>query len=177
MMMMFMPIPMARSESFFLPASDLSPQVSLDGHSEIVAPNAHSPSVPEPPAAAIALPSAECDVSVSLSKLAWVRSGDKGDICNVGVVARKADYLPYITASMSEDVVAKHYAFMLGELGEVERHYLPGSHSLNFLLKGALDGGCTVSLRFDPFGKSAAQDALDLQIAVPSSLLGSGASA
>ena len=173
-MMMFMPMPMARSESFFTPASELAPQVSLDGHIYIVVPHTHGPSASEPPAAAIPLPSAECDVSVSLSKLAWVRSGDKGDICNVGVVARRADYLPYIAAAMSEEVVAKHYAFMLGEQGEVERHYLPGSHSLNFLLKGALDGGCTVSLRFDPFGKSAAQDALDLQIAVPGSLLGTG---
>lgn len=176
-MMMFMPIPMARSESFLIPAAELSPQVTLDGRSEIVERIAHGPSTPEPPAAPIPLPAADCDISVPLSKLAWVRSGDKGDVCNVGVVARKADYLPYIAAAMSEDVVAKLYAFMLGEHGEVERHYLPGSHSLNFLLKGALDGGCTVSLRFDPFGKSAAQDALDLQIAIPSSLLEAEASA
>jgi len=52
----------------------------------------------------------------------------------------------------------------------VERHYLPGSHALNFLLSGALDGGCTVSLSLDPFGKSAAQDALDMSIPVPASL-------
>jgi hypothetical protein len=67
--------------------------------------------------------------------------------------------------------VARQYAFILGKGGAVERHYLPGSHALNFLLSGALDGGCTVSLRLDPFGKSAAQDALDMSIPVPASLL------
>ncbi len=41
-----------------------------------------------------------------------------------------------------------------------------------FMLQNALDGGCTVSLRFDPFGKSAAQDALDMAIPVPAALLG-----
>lgn len=170
-MMMFAPIPMARSESFLIPATELSPHVTLDGHSEIVARFAHGPGEGEPPATPIPQPAEECDSSVPLSMLAWVRSGDKGDICNVGVVARRPAYLPYIAASMSEKVVARHYAFMLGDHGHVERHYLPGSHSLNFLLKGALDGGCTVSLRFDPFGKSAAQDALDLPIAIPSSVL------
>ncbi|RYE50401.1 MAG: hypothetical protein EOP18_13470 [Rhizobiaceae bacterium] len=107
-----------------------------------------------------------------MSKLAWARSGDKGDICNVGVVARKPEYLPYIAAAMSEAAVADHYAFMFrNPPGTVERHYLPGSASINFLLQNALDGGCTISLRFDPFGKSAAQDALDMAIPVPSSLL------
>ena len=67
--------------------------------------------------------------------------------------------------------VARQYAFILGDDGSVERHYLPGSHALNFLLNGALDGGCTVSLCIDPFGKSAAQDALDMSIPVPASLL------
>lgn len=170
-MMMFPPIPMARSESFLIPATELAPQVTLDGRNEIVARFAHAASGSEPATTPLPLPAAAADFSVPLSALAWVRSGDKGDICNVGVVARKSKYLPYIAAAMSTEVVARHYAFMLGEEGKVERHYLPGSHSLNFLLQGALDGGCTVSLRFDPFGKSAAQDALDLQIAIPSSLL------
>jgi hypothetical protein len=39
------------------------------------------------------------------------------------------------------------------------------------LLDGALDGGCTVSLRCDPFGKSAAQEILDFPVPVPSSLI------
>jgi hypothetical protein len=116
-------------------------------------------------------PERATDTSVPLRRLAWARSGDKADVCNIGIVARKPEYLPYIAAAMDEAAVARQYAFILGDGGAVERHYLPGSHALNFLLKGALDGGCTVSLCLDPFGKSAAQDALEMLIPVPASLL------
>lgn len=81
------------------------------------------------------------------------------------------EYLPFIAAGLDVDTIAEFYAFMLRDDSEVERHNLPGSHSLNIMLKGALDGGCTVSLRFDPFGNSAAQDTLDMPIPIPSVLL------
>lgn len=170
-LMMFAPIAMARSEAFLIPANDVAARVTLEGRSEKVtrfdpAPASPLPAAPTPPAVTV-----EPDTVVPLSQLAWARSGDKGDTCNVGVVARQPEYLPYIAAAMDEETVAKTYAFMLAHGGKVERYYLPGSNSLNFLLKGALDGGCTVSLRFDPFGKSAAQDALDMPIPITSALL------
>jgi hypothetical protein len=170
-LMMFNPAPMARSEAFFIPRGEVTPRVTLGDHSETVAWFAHGAPEPEPEAAVLPMPDETPDTTVPLSQLAWARSGDKGDICNVGIVARKPEYLPYIAAAMDEETVAEHYAFWFRGDREVERHYLPGSNSLNFMLKGALDGGCTVSLRFDPFGKSAAQDALDLPVPIPSSLL------
>ncbi len=51
--------------------------------------------------------------------------------------------------------------------GRVERWYLPGSHSLNFLLENALGGGGIASLRIDPQGKAFAQQLLEIPIAVP----------
>ena len=45
--------------------------------------------------------------------------------------------------------------------------YLPGSHSLNFLLENALGGGGIASLRIDPQGKAFAQQLLEIPIAVP----------
>jgi hypothetical protein len=170
-MMMFPPIPLARSESFMIPASEVKARVTLDNRSETVERFAHRSAAPELETPTLPLPSEEADATVPLRELAWVRSGDKGDICNIGVVARRPEYLPYIAAALEGETIAEFYAFMLREDSEVERHYLPGSNSLNILLKGALDGGCTVSLRFDPLGKSAAQDALDMTVAVPSSLL------
>lgn len=170
-MMMFPPIPLARSESFMIPAEEVNAQVTLGNRSESVERFAHGSAAPEPQAPTLPLPGEEADASVPLRELAWARSGDKGDICNIGVVARRPEYLPYIAAALDGETVADCYAFMLREGSEVERHYLPGSNSLNILLKGALDGGCTVSLRFDPFGKSAAQDALDIPIPIPSSML------
>jgi hypothetical protein len=42
------------------------------------------------------------DASVPLVKLAVARSGDKGNHSNIGVMARKPEYLPYIRAALSE---------------------------------------------------------------------------
>ena len=171
-MMMFNPVPMARLESFLLPASrgagahqHRRPHRNPGTRRQPAARSRH-PQAALPPS-----PDRATDTPVPLRRLAWARSGDKADVCNIGIVARKPEYLPYIAAAMDEAAVARQYAFILGDDGSVERHYLPGSHALNFLLNGALDGGCTVSLCLDPFGKSAAQDALDMSIPVPASLL------
>lgn len=107
-------------------------------------------------------------VTVPLIKLAVARSGDKGDHSNIGVMARKAEYLPYIRAALSVEAVAKHYAYMLK--GDVTRWDLPGLNAMNFLLRHSLGGGGVASLRADPQGKCHAQMLLDYPIAVPRSL-------
>jgi hypothetical protein len=101
-----------------------------------------------------------------------VRSGDKGDSCNVGVIARRPEYLPYLAAALDDDAVRRWYAHWIDpDHGGVRRFHLPGVSAINLVLDGALDGGCTVSLRYDPFGKSAAQEILDFPVPIPSSLL------
>jgi hypothetical protein len=170
-MMMFPPIPIARSEAFMIPAREVTAMITLDGQCESVERFAHRAPGSEPPLINFPAPAKVADTQVALRELAWARSGDKGDTCNVGIIARRPEYLPYIAASLTEDMLVRHYAFMLRGDSSIERYYLPGSNALNILLKGALDGGCTVSLRFDPFGKSAAQDALDIPVAVPSEIL------
>ena len=44
-------------------------------------------------------------VEVPLIALAWGRSGDKGNKANIGIIARQPEYLPYICAALTEDVV------------------------------------------------------------------------
>ena len=109
------------------------------------------------------------DTTVPLSRLAWLRSGDKGDIANIGVAARKAEFTPYIWAALSEDAVKTHFAHFAR--GKVERFHLPGSHSLNLVLHRALGGGGLASLRNDPQGKSFGQILADMEIPVPKTLL------
>ena len=103
---------------------------------------------------------------------AWVRNGDKGDIANVAVIARRPEYLPYIAAALTPDAVRDWYVHHLaeGRNGRVDRFSVPGISAFNFLLHGALDGGCTTSLRFDPLGKSVAQEVLDFPIPVSATL-------
>jgi hypothetical protein len=110
----------------------------------------------------------QATASAPLVKLAVARSGDKGDHSNIGVMARKPEYLPWIAEALSEGAVAEWMQHVLDpQLGRVSRWYLPASHSLNFLLEHALGGGGVASLRIDPQGKAFAQQLLEFPVAVP----------
>lgn len=167
------PTPVARLESFMYPATKVSVTVTLGEQVETVTRIAHTPyAAPKGPAPQPPKAESPATSTRRLEELAWARSGDKGNICNIGVIARKAEYLPYIAAALNEDSVVQIYAHMFENgQGNVRGFYMPGCHALNFMLEEALDGGCGVSLRFDPFGKGAAQDVLDIEIPVPADLL------
>ena len=115
-------------------------------------------------------------VSLPLVRLALARSGDKGDHANIGGIARKPEYLPYIEAALSEEALRRYFAHVLagGEQGRVQRWRLPGSDSLNFLLHHALGNGGAASLRTDPQGKAFAQMLLDFPVAVSRGLAPAG---
>jgi len=107
------------------------------------------------------------EVAVPLIKLAWARSGDKGNHANIGVIARQPEYLPYINAALTEDAVADYMQHVLDpDTGSVSRWSLPGMNAYNFLLKNALGGGGIASLRIDPQGKAFAQQLLDMPVMV-----------
>jgi len=108
-------------------------------------------------------------VKVRLLDLAHARSGDKGDTANVGVIARRAAYYPFLVRELSVERVAAHFAGMLR--GGVERFELPNLHALNFLLHGALGGGGTVSLKTDAQGKTLSTALLRMEIEVPDGTL------
>ena len=104
-------------------------------------------------------------VEVPLIQLAWARSGDKGDSSNIGVIARRPEWLPLLRAQLTEERVATWLAHLVH--GRVTRYDVPGIHALNFLCTQALDGGGMASLRNDPLGKGMAQILLTLPIRVP----------
>ena len=106
--------------------------------------------------------------TVDLEQLAWLRSGDKGDKANVGVIARKQHYLQYIVASLSDSQLKRVFHHLVE--GEIEIYHLPGSHAINLLMDQALGGGGIASLRSDPQGKGFGQLMADLPVAVPSDI-------
>ncbi len=106
---------------------------------------------------------------VPLVRLAFGRSGDKGDRANVGIIARHPSLMPHIWQALDEARIAAVYDHFLK--GNVQRYYLPGSHSMNIVLDNVLGGGGTSSLRNDPQGKGYAQLLLAQPIPVPISLL------
>ena len=108
----------------------------------------------------------DADTQVPLIKLAWGRSGDKGDKANIGLIARKADYLPYIWAALTTDKIGEVYQHFTDAPKAIERFYLPGSHAMNILIDNVLGGGGAASLRNDAQAKGYAQILLAQSIPV-----------
>jgi hypothetical protein len=104
-------------------------------------------------------------MKVPLSQIAHTRSGDKGDTCNIGVIAFEEKHYPVLVREVTAERVKLHF----GELvkGEVERYELPNLGALNFLLHQALGGGGTVSLRTDAQGKTFGAALLGMEIELP----------
>jgi len=107
-------------------------------------------------------------VEVPLIELAWGRSGDKGDLANIGIIARDAAYLATIWHALDEDHLRRVFGHFT--TGRIEKFLLPGSHSLNIVLHQALGGGGTSSLRADPQGKGYAQLLLAAPITIDAAL-------
>jgi hypothetical protein len=115
----------------------------------------------------------EPEVEVPLIRLAWARSGDKGDLSNIGLIARQPEWLPLLWSRVTPEAVRQHFAHLLqaGHATEVQRFYLPGIAGMNLLLHGALAGGGAASPRFDPLGKGFGQILLDMSVRIPARLM------
>ena len=166
------PSPAIKQFAFLLEKTALAPRVLMgDEVRPVDVPSAQA-AVPPPEQAQTStafLVDGPC-VEVPLVRLAWGRSGDKGDNSNIGIIARRAEWLPLLRHQLTEARVGE----WLGHLvqGTVTRFELPGIHALNFLCTRALDGGGTASLRNDPLGKGMAQILLSMPVTVPRELLG-----
>jgi hypothetical protein len=110
--------------------------------------------------------------TVPLIAVAHGRSGDKGDIGNIGILARRPEYLPWIRRAATAEAVGRYFAHFVK--GRVERFEWPGLDGFNFLLHQGLGGGGIASLRHDPQGKALAQIMMDLPVEVPAGWLAAG---
>lgn len=108
-------------------------------------------------------------VTLPLVKLAWARSGDKGDTANIGVIARHPDLVEVLAEQLPAQRVRGYFAHLVA--GDATRYEVPGIHAFNFVLNQALGGGGMASLRHDPLGKGLANMLLDIPIDVPEALL------
>jgi hypothetical protein len=106
---------------------------------------------------------------VPLSALAHGRSGDKGDTCNIGVIARAPEIYPWLKRTLTAAVVKRRFKGIC--LGRVERHEVPNLWALNFLMHQSLGGGGTVSLRLDAQGKTLSHALLAMEVRAPRALM------
>ena len=167
------PSPVVRLFSFTLPRDSLKVSIDLgdrtltssDGGGTAL--DTHTLPRPDAPST-----SGEATTTVPLIALAFGRSGDKGDKANVGIIARKPEYLPWIWQALDLDTVTARFAHFLENTGagSVERFLLPGSNAINFLLHDVLGGGGIASIRNDPQGKGYAQILLACPIPVPDAI-------
>ncbi len=107
-------------------------------------------------------------VQIPLRLLAVARSGDKGDKANIGVMARRPEFIEALRTGLT----AERVKAALGHLarGDIARYELPGIGAFNFVLDAALGGGGIASLNLDPQGKTYAQMLLDQAVPVDAAL-------
>ncbi len=170
--------PSIRQYAFLLDKSQVQASVQLNGK-RIELPRTEAPvgkdaDAPKPAAtkapASPPAPLASDTVEVPLIRLAWARSGDKGDTSNIGVIARHPALLALLRAQLTEARVADWLAHLVK--GRVTRHEVPGIGAFNFVCEQALGGGGMASLRNDPLGKGMGQILLAVPLRVSPALLG-----
>lgn len=103
-----------------------------------------------------------------LYDLAHTRAGDKGDLCNIGVIARRPEYYPVLVREVTAERVKAWFGPWCR--GRVDRYELPNLGALNFVLHQALDGGGLASLRLDTQGKTYGYALLRMELDVPDDL-------
>ncbi|MGF6214236.1 acyclic terpene utilization AtuA family protein [Comamonas sp. 4034] len=164
--------PVFKVFSFLVPKQLVSMTVTLQGESKqlIAAPTITEPSsAPHHALATAALTLNGEREQVELVRIAWARSGDKGDDENIGVIARTPELYPVLLEQLTTARVLQYFSHLVQ--GTVQRYEAPGLHAVNFVLHNALAGGGVCSLRSDPLGKSFAQMLLSIPVLVPRHLL------
>jgi hypothetical protein len=167
------PVPVVRLLTAFVEKARLpAPVMTIDGERRAVPiPHGAPLTARRPVAGADAPVLAGPRVRVLLRRLAFARSGDKGDSSNVALIARRPEYLPEIRRQVTPERMMAHFVGLVR--GPVERFEAPGLHAINFLMQGALGGGGIASPRIDPQGKAFGQMTLEMEIEVPAALIGS----
>lgn len=160
---------------FLIPKSSVSLAVTLDGEAVPFGAamdakegrvNVPAPALPSPPG------DADLTEAVPLVRVAWARSGDKGNLFNVAVIARDPEYLPYIAKALTPQAVGAHYGRVLGltEPVSVDMFSVPGLSALNFVVLNSMDGGVLASTAIDPVAKGMAQLLLDFPVPISEQL-------
>lgn len=99
---------------------------------------------------------------MKLREIAHSRTGDKGNISNISLIAFREEDYELIKEKVTEVIVKEWFKDIVQ--GKVVRYELPNLNAFNFVMYGALGGGVTKSLTQDMHGKSLSSKLLDLEI-------------
>lgn len=99
-----------------------------------------------------------------IRELAYARSGDKGDVCQVNLLAFNDEAYAILARELTPERVKDHFGTMVK--GDVEIYPMPMINSLEVVLRNALGGGATRTLLFDQTGKSMSTALLRMKVPV-----------
>lgn len=98
-----------------------------------------------------------------LRDICYIRSGDKGDVCTAGLIAMTPQAYPTLLNSVTPEKVKALYGDWIK--GEVELYPMDNIQALVVVMRRALGGGATNTLRLDQTGKSLGHALLRLPVA------------
>ena len=98
---------------------------------------------------------------MKLIDLASARSGDKNNVCNIGVMSKTPEAYAILKEKLTAELVKAHFGDLIQ--GDVIRYEWDALESLNFVCHAALDGGASRSLRMDTLGKNFSSHLLRLE--------------
>jgi len=108
-------------------------------------------------------------IKIQLKELVFARSGDKGDVSNIGLMAKSKNIYDFLVKNVTPERVKEIFKGMIK--GGIEIYPMPNIESLEIILRRALGGGATCTLRFDQTGKSMGQALLRMEVQVDERLL------
>ncbi|XP_063686352.1 uncharacterized protein LOC134820062 [Bolinopsis microptera] len=148
------PTPILRYKPFFYPKDLVN--ITVDNAEFTNSNTEFSPVQPQSQPETIIDVVNEGECSFRLEELAFLRSGDKGNSANLGIICRNKSLYKALDSRLTSAAV-KEYLSFLGEDLVVTKYNLPGTGAFNFVLDNALGGGGVASLKTDPQGKAIGQ--------------------
>ena len=103
--------------------------------------------------------------NIALHQIAHGRTGDKGNIINISLVAYREQDFEWLAEQVTSEKVAAHFSHRSPT--KVRRYLLPKLSAINFVLEDVLDGGVNDSLNLDSHGKGLSFHLLSMTIDAP----------
>ncbi|MCC8151314.1 MAG: hypothetical protein LIO96_07645 [Lachnospiraceae bacterium] len=99
---------------------------------------------------------------MKLKEFAHSRTGDKGNISVISVIAYKKEDYPLLLERVTAERIKEYFSEIVH--GNVTRYEMHGICALNFVMEDALGGGVTRSLALDMHGKTLGSALLEMEI-------------
>lgn len=99
---------------------------------------------------------------MKLKEIAHSRTGDKGNISIISVIAYKEEDYEMIKEKVTMERLNEYFKEIVH--GKITRYEIDSIGALNFVMEDALGGGVTRSLAIDMHGKSLGSALLEMEI-------------